>query len=424
VRERLLTLTGPGGTGKTRLSLQVAADALDDFDDGVFFVPLAPVADPSILVSTIAQVLGLREAAGRPMLESLQEYLTNKRLLLVLDNFEHLVTAAAGVGDLLAAVPSLKVLVTSRAVLRLYGEHEYQVPPLRLPDPEHLPTLERLTQYEAVRLFIERAQAVQADFAVTNENAPAVAAVCHRLDGLPLAIELAAARIRLLPPRAMLARLEHRLALLTGGARNLPARQQTLRGAMAWSYELLAPDAQSLFCQLAVFVGGCTLEAAEAVCEPPDGSALDLLDGLDTLVTNSLVRHEAAADDATPRFTMLETVREYARERLAERREAAVLPRRHAAYYLTLAEQAAGQVFGAGQDVWLGRLEAEHGNLRAALEWTLATPDEGETAVRLGAALWPFWYVRGYLSEGRERLNAALATGSRGAARLRTLQGA
>jgi predicted ATPase/class 3 adenylate cyclase/tetratricopeptide (TPR) repeat protein len=421
---RLLTLTGPGGTGKTRLSLQIAAESLDDFDDGVFFVPLAAIREAGLLASTIAQALGVREAAGRPVLESLKEYLADKRLLLLLDNFEQLVDAAPQVSDLLAAGLGVKVLVTSRAVLRVYGEYEFHVPPLRLPDPEQLPTLERLTQYEAVRLFIERAQAVSADFVVTNENAPAVAEICHRLDGLPLAIELAAARSRLLTPQAMLARLEHRLSLLTGGARTLPARQQTLRAALAWSYDLLDAGEQTLFGRLAVFGGGCTLEAAEAVCDPAGELAIDLLDGVDSLVAKSLLRNEAAADGAEPRVGMLETIREYALERLAERGEAAALRRRHAEYYLALAEQAEGHVFAAEQDRWLGHLEAEHDNLRAALAWAQTEAAGGDVAVRLAAALWPFWYVRGHLSEGREQLNRALAGSSNGAARARALGGA
>ncbi|HZS00248.1 MAG TPA: tetratricopeptide repeat protein [Chloroflexota bacterium] len=421
---RLLTLTGPGGSGKTRLGLQVAAESLDDFDDGVFFVPLAAISDPSLLASTIAQALGVREAAGRPVLESLKEYLADKQLLVLLDNFEQLVDAAPQVSDLLAAGPGVKVLVTSRAVLRVYGEHEFHVPPLQLPDPGHLPSLERLTQYEAVRLFIERAQAVNLDFAVTNENAPAVAAICHRLDGLPLAIELAAARIRLLTPQAMLARLEHRLSLLTGGARNLPARQQTLRGALAWSYDLLDAGEQALFCRLGVFVGGCTLEAAEAVCDPSGDLAIDLLDGVDSLVAKSLLRHEEAADGAEPRFQMLETIREYALERLAERSEADTLRRRHVEYYLALAEQAAEYAFGPEQDRWLGRLELEHDNLRAALKWLQTDAADDDTAVRLAGALWPFWYVRGYLSEGRAALNEALARGRPGTAAARALNGA
>ncbi len=263
---RLLTLTGPGGTGKTRLGQRVAAELLDDFPDGVWFVDLAPITDPALVAATIARVLGVQEGADQPLVASLIEQLREKRLLLVLDNFEQVVGAALQVAEVLAACPGLKVLVTSRVALRLSREHEYPVPPLALPDPRRLPPLDRLSQYEAVRLFIERAQAVKPDFAVTNENAPAVAEICHRLDGLPLAIELAAARVKLLPPRALLARLGHRLQVLTGGARDLPARQQTLRGAIDWSYRLLAPEEQALFARLAVFVGGRTLEAAEAVC--------------------------------------------------------------------------------------------------------------------------------------------------------------
>ncbi|HEX2187131.1 MAG TPA: AAA family ATPase, partial [Chloroflexota bacterium] len=294
----LLTLTGPGGTGKTRMALHLARLVADYFPDGVVFVALAPVQDPRLVASAIAQELGLQEAGNRPLQESLKDWLRDKRLLLVLDNFEHILAAAPLVADLLATCPRLKVLVTSRAVLHLTGEHQFSVPPLRLPDRAPLPPLERLSRYEAVHLFIDRAQSVKADFAVTSENAPAVAEICHRLDGLPLAIELAAAWIRLLSPQAMLARLERRLPLLTGGARDLPARQQTLRGAIAWSYDLLDEPEQRLFRRLAIFVGGCTLEAAEAVAGSPDSGELELgvLDGLGLLAEHSLLRQGAGPE--------------------------------------------------------------------------------------------------------------------------------
>ena len=264
---RLLTLTGPGGTGKTRLGLQVAADLLEDFDSGVFFVPLAAIRDPALVASSIARTLDIQEKAGQLLLDSLQESLQDKQMLLVLDNFEQVVAAAPLVAELLAACPRLKCLVTSRVVLRLSGEHEFPVPPLELPDPRHLPAVDALSQYAAVALFIQRALAVKPDFRVDNANAPAVAEICVRLDGLPLAIELAAARIKLLPPQAMLARLGRRLELLRGGARDMPDRHQTLRHAIAWSYDLLEAGEQALFRRLAVFARGCTLEAAEAVCQ-------------------------------------------------------------------------------------------------------------------------------------------------------------
>ncbi len=287
---RLLTLSGPGGTGKTRLGLQVAADLLDTFPDGVWFVNLAPISDPALVMPTIAATLGIAEVAGQSLLDTLKWYLRDKQMLLVLDNFEQVLPAAPVVNDLLAAAPGLKVLVTSRALLGIYGEHDVAVPPLALPDLRRLPPLERLSQYEAVRLFIERAQAAKSDFAITGENAPAVAEICVRLDGLPLAIELAAARIRLLPPQALLQRLSSRLKLLTGGRRDLPARHQTLRGAIEWSYSLLDPVEQTLFARLAVFVGGRTLEAVEAVCNADGDLEVDVLDGLASLVDKSLVR--------------------------------------------------------------------------------------------------------------------------------------
>jgi predicted ATPase/class 3 adenylate cyclase len=422
---RLLTLCGPGGTGKTRLALHVAADALDDFEDGVFLVPLATVADPSLLTSVVAQALGAPEASGRSLLECLKDYLRAKRLLLVLDNFEQLLPAAPLLADLLATAPGLKLLVTSRAVLRVYGEHEFHVPPLELPDPRNLPPADRLSQYEAVRLFIERAQAVQPEFVVSNENAPAVAEICHRLDGLPLAIELAAARIRLLPPQAMLARLEHRLRLLTGGARDLPARQQTLRGAIAWSYDLLDAGEQTLFQRLAVFVGGCSLEAAETVCNEPTPLEIDVLDGVDALVARSLLRQDEAPNGGEPRFVMLETIREYALEQLTTSGEAEAVRRQHAAYYLALAERDEARLLGPEQLRWLDELEAEHDNFRAALGWYRVAPDGAADGLRLAGTLWEFWYLRGYNSEGRDWLEGALARGEGPpAARVKAMNGA
>ena len=308
---RLLTLSGVGGTGKTRLALQAAADMVDEFEHGVFFVPLAALSDPALVLPTIAQAFDVREAAGRPLQEQLQDYLREKQMLLVLDNFEQVIDAAPRVSDLLTAAPRLKVLVTSREVLRLSGETDYPVPPLSLPDPKRLPPLEQLAQYEAVALFIERAVAVKPAFTVTNENAPAVAEICHRLDGLPLAIELAAARVRVLPPQRMLAELSHRLNFLTGGARDLPARQKTLRGAIDWSHDLLTGDEQKLFRRLAVFVGGCSLEAIEAVCNIEND--LSVLETWNRSSARVCVKQTEAHGE--PRFAMLETIREYAMER-------------------------------------------------------------------------------------------------------------
>jgi non-specific serine/threonine protein kinase len=407
---RLVTLTGPGGTGKTRVGLQVAAELVDRFADGVCFVSLAPIGDPDLVPSTIAQAVGIREVRGGPLLGSLTHYLRDRSSLLLLDNFEQVLAAAPVVAELLTACPELKVLVTSRAGLRLSGEHEYPVPPLELPDLKHLPDLAALSQYESVTLFIQRARAARPDFQVTDENAPAVAELCARLDGLPLAIELAAARIKLLTPQALLGRLGRRLSLLTGGARDLPARQQTLRGTIDWSYDLLAPGERALFARLAVFVGGCSLEAGEAVCdlggETGGGAGPDVLDALALLVDKSLLR-QAAGPEAEPRFEMLETLREYAAERLEASGDAETWRRRHAEYYLTLAEQAGPELLGPRQRIWLGQLEQELDNLRAALGWAL---DRGEEALglRLATTLGRFWEVRGHLGEGQGWMERAL----------------
>jgi predicted ATPase len=288
---RLLTLTGTGGTGKTRVGLQAAAEVLEEYEDGVFFVSLAAIIDSTLVAATVAGTLGVKETGGQPLLESLKDYLREKRILLLVDNFEHLLEAAPMVSELLSAAPNLKVLATSRIPLRLYGEHEFAVPPLTLPDPERaLPSVEDLIQYEAVRLFVERAQAANGDFRVTNDNVPAVAEICHRLDGLPLAIELAAARVKVLPPQKLLERLSDRLRLLTGGARDLPERQRTLRSTIEWSYGLLEEGERTLFARLAVFSGGCTLEAIVAICDAYGGLPVDVLDGVSSLVNKSLLR--------------------------------------------------------------------------------------------------------------------------------------
>ncbi len=400
---RLLTLTGPGGTGKTRLSLELAANLLEQFQDGVYFVPLAPVTDAGLVASTIAQTLGLKESGRHDSRESLREYLAGKRMLLILDNFEQVVAAAALVGDLLKSSPGLKILVTSRVVLRVYGEQEFGVPPLGLPDPRHLPSLESLSQYEAVALFIQRAVTVKPDFVVTNDNAPAVAEITTRLDGLPLAIELAAARIKLLPPQAMLARLQHRLSLLTTGSRDLPARQQTLRGAIAWSYDLLDDAGRRLLARFSVFVGGASLDAAETVCGPAADLGRDVFDGLAGLVDHSLLRQEEI--HAEPRFAMLETIREFAGECLETSGEAQEIRRRHAMMLLAFAQQAEPHLTGRDRMTWLDRFEDEHDNVRAALSWAMDTGDT-ETAMLLGAALWRFWQMRGHLQEARAKLTA------------------
>jgi predicted ATPase/class 3 adenylate cyclase len=433
---RLLTLTGPGGCGKTRLGTQLAADLLDDFREGAYVVALGPISDPGLVPTVIAQALGLQEAGGRPTLDSLKGYLQDKQILLLLDNFEQLLPAASVVVELLAACPQLKVLVTSRSRLHLRGEKEFRVPPLALPNARRLPPLQTLSQYGSVALFIQRARDVQHDFTVTNENAPAVAEICHRLDGLPLAIELAAARIRLLTPQAMLARLTNRLNLLTGGARDLPARQRTLREAIAWSYDLLEEGEQRLFRRLSIFVGGCTFESAEAVAgastqgAAPAGAGhdtvgdleIDLLDGLESLASQSLLRQEVA-DGGEPRFVMLETIREYGREKLQESGEAAAIRGRHLQYFLTLAETAETRLTSEERSDWLARLETEHDNLRSALEWAQESKAV-EDGLRLAGALSDFWQVRGYWAEGQQRFAGLLAlpgAEARTAARARAL---
>ena len=391
---RLLTLTGPGGTGKTRLALQVAAEVLTDFADGAFFVDLSAITDPGVVPSEIAGALEVAEEPGRPILESLKDHLRDRELLLVLDNFEQVTDAAPPVLELIEHVPRLKVLVTSRAVLHLYGEQELPVPSLALPDPAHLPDLTSLSQYEAVALFIERAAAVKPDFAVTNENAPAVAAICVRLDGLPLAIELAASRVKLLSPQAILDRLEQRLPVLAATARNLPERQRTLRGAIDWSFDLLDDAERQLLARLSIFAGGATLEAVEAVAN----LGLDVLDGLASLVDKSLLRRTETPEGET-RFVMLETIREYSGDRLAEDFDAADTARRHAEFFLAFVEEAEPHLTTEEQVPWLDRCEREHDNLRAVLRRSLEGGD-AETGLRIAAALWRFWQQRGHLREG------------------------
>jgi predicted ATPase/class 3 adenylate cyclase len=430
---RLLTLTGPGGTGKTRLSLELAARVAGGFPDGTFFVPLEPVRDPVLVPPRIAAALGIADSAARSAMDPLVDWLRDRRVLLVLDNFEQVTDAGPIVADLLRAASGLKVIVTSRAALRVSGEQELPVPGLPTPpDPSQLSSTDRLQlpggsrsvdlatlgQYAAVRLFIERAVAVRPGFAVTNENAPAVAAISARLHGMPLAIELAAARIKLLSPDAILARLEHQLDVLAAGARDLPARQQTLRGAIAWSYDLLDEGGQRLLDRLSVFAGGCDLEAAEAICGPAAELGNDLLDGLMALADQSLVKVEETAD-GEPRFRLLDTIREYAAERLEARGETGQIRERHRDWYLALAEQASGQLSGSEQRRWLDRLELEHDDIRAVLDRAVAAPDPA-VAVRLGFVMWRFWQKHGHLAEARRRLDQmAAADWSRDDPRLR-----
>ncbi len=405
---QLVTLTGPGGIGKTRLALQVARELAGHFAGGTYLIQLAPVSDAALVPAVIAQTLGLHQSPGQPPLEALRDYLQNALrapMLMLFDNFEHMTAAAPDVADLLAASPNLKVLVTSRAPLHVYGEREFPVPTLEVPDLKSASTIEALLQYPAVGLFRQRARAVKPDFEITKDNAAAVATICAQLDGLPLAIELAAARIKLLSPSAMQVRLESRLQLLTGGARDLPARQQTLRGAMDWSYGLLNPAEQKLFRRLSLFVGGCTMEAVEAVCDTRQDLGLDVFEGMGSMVDKSLAQQwEQGAGE--PRYVMLKTIRDYGLEHLAASGEEAATRRAHAAYYLVLAEE--GAAGGATeQPEWLERLEVEHDNLRAALEWLIQTQD-ADWGMRLGIALFRFWETREHFTEGRDRLGRLL----------------
>jgi len=393
---RLVTLIGPGGTGKTRLSLQAAQEVLDEFPYGVFFIPLADDTDSDQLISRIAQQLAVKEG-GRLLLENLKDFLREKSLLLVLDNFEQLVSSATVVSDLLADAPQLKVLVSSRIALTLQGEHEFPVPPLELPaDPALTPGA--LADNEAVQLFVERAQSVQPNFTLTHDNASTVVEICRRLDGLPLALELAAPRLKLLSPQAILARLDDRLKLLTGGSRDLPARHQTLRSALEWSYDLLHEDEKRLYERLGVFVGGFSLEAAEAVCNA-EGN-LDILDGIGVLVNNSLLR-QVNTPDGEPRFTMLETIRSYALERLSESQELETVQAQHARYFADIIINLAGfELYSAKAPYWLNWLERENDNVRATLSWSLSSPQRLEMAAGLVFSLAWFWYRRGYFIEG------------------------
>ena len=403
-RYRLVTLTGPGGTGKTRLALRVAAGSLEDFADGVFFVDLSATAEPGLVPSAIAHALGVSERAGVPLMQGLKDHLADSELLLIVDNFEQITAAATLIEKLIRSAERLVVLVTSRVPLHLEGEREFGVTPLRLPDPSRLPDVERLSQFEAVALFIERARAVRHDFVVTNENAPAVAEICVRLDGLPLAIELAAVRVKLLSPQAILSRLGQRLPLLTGGAPDRPDRQRTLRGAIAWSFDLLDDGERALFSQMAVFSGGATVEAVEAVCEAEGGPIGDVFEGITSLVDKSLLlRTEAAGGEL--RVGMLETVREFAGEQLHKRPDATAIHRRHALHFLEFAQE--GEKHFMGDPLWLERCERDHDNLRAALRWAIAG-GEVDTGLRIGAALWRFWHLHGHLGEGRRWLGELL----------------
>jgi predicted ATPase/DNA-binding CsgD family transcriptional regulator len=419
---RLLTLTGPGGSGKTRLALAVAREVVGRFEDGAWWVELAPLSDPELVPQAVGSARGLREAPGRTLSEAIVEDLQAKDLLLILDNCEHLIDACAALADaLLGSCPNLKILATSREALGITGERTYVVPPLSSPDPGGLPPLEELGRYGAVGLFLERAGAANSAFGLTAENAPVAARLCRRLEGVPLAIELAAARTRALSVGQILERLENPLRVLSGTDRTAPERQRTLRGALDWSHELLGEQERRLFGRLSVFAGGWTLEAAEAVGSGDAIEEEDVLDVLSALVDKSLVVAETGPEGAS-RYRMLEPVRQYAREKLESDGEADTVRLRHASFFLALAKGAESELMGTRQGAWLGRLEREHDNLRAALGWALER-DEAKMALDLSGTLGEFWYVRGHWSEGRRWLEMALAGGKEapGAVRAKSL---
>ena len=406
---RLVTLTGPGGIGKTRLSIEIAFKLLDSFEDGVFFVQLENLREHTLVVSTVAQTLSVKEVGEQSVSDRVIEYLHGKRVLLVLDNFEHLMEAGPELTTLLLRCPGLSLLVTSRSRLHLTGEYELEVPPLVVPDFDDLPACDELAQYEAIQLFVERARATRPDFTLTDENSHAVARICACLDGLPLAIELAAARIKIISPNGILERLDDKLALLTMGRADSPKRQQTLEATIAWSYELLDRWEQELFTGLSVFVGGGTLQAIEAVTVVTDGER-SIFNGLVSLVEKNLLEHHEQSENG-PRFWMLNTIREYGLRCLSRCWQAQDIYRRHAEFFLNSAIQAEANLSGKGQLVWLNRLDQEHDNLRAALEWFI-TQGQEEKSLRMVSALGLFWLTRDYLAEGRIWLERVLTASS------------
>lgn len=403
---RLVTLTGPGGTGKSRLGIEIGSELLEDFPQGVYFIDLAPLEDPALVATTVAHTIGLREGGGRPPLENLKDYLADRRMLLLLDNFEQVIEAAPIVADLMAGAPELSLLATSRIPLQVRGEREYPVPPLSLPDVGREPAVAEPIESEAVQFFVQQAQAVKPQFQLTPESIADVVEICRRLDGLPLAIEIAAARIRLLPPNALLKRLDQSLELLVGGAADLPPRQRTLRGAIDWSFELLEPEAGRLFSRLSVFAGGFTLESAQAICNPAQD--LDLFSGIETLLQNNLLRGVDPVVDE-PRFDMLGTIREYASEKLIESGDRDEFQRQHALHFAELADQVNPLLYGPDGLPALSRIEAEHDNFRSALTWGLNTPGGLPVAVQICVPLFWFWYRHGHFHEGREWCERILA---------------
>src|ERR671916_378267 len=410
---RLVTLTGSGGCGKTRLALAAAGELVEGFEDGVWMVELASLADPSLVPQAVASTLGVREQPGRLPTETLSDYLGSRNVLLVLDNCEHLIGACAELAEaLLHSCPNLRVLATSREALGITGEVAWPVPSLSLPDLRRLPEVESLARYEAARLFLERTAAVNPTFALTEQNAVAVDQICYRLDGIPLAIELAAARAKVLSVEQIAERLDDSFGLLSAGGRTAMPRHRTLHATMDWSHELLSLEERALFRRLSVFAGGFTLEAAESVCAGAGLERDEVLDLLSHLVDKSLVIMREESGEA--RYRLLETVRQYAREKLSESGEAEQASERHAGYYLALAEEAEPELKGAGQVAWLEQLEREHDNLRAAMRWLLGR-GELEEAARLGWALWLFWGIRAHFAEGRRSMEQALsAEGSAG----------
>jgi predicted ATPase/class 3 adenylate cyclase len=419
---RLVTLTGPGGSGKTRLALRVAAGLVGRFTHGVFFVDLSPITDPTLVPSGVAQVLQVMEDPAEPLVETLAAHLRDRRLLLVLDNFEQVTQARNTPRTIVSTAPKVSVLVTSRVPLKLYGEQEYRVEPLPLPDPAG-DSLEALRENHAVALFADRARAADHDFAVTAANAATVAEICARLDGLPLAIELAASRVKLLGPEALLERLGHRLPMLAAGARDLPERQRTLRSAIEWSHELLGRSERQLLARLSVFAGGCTLRAVETVGNPGGELGIGTLDALGALVDHSLLRR-VDGGRGEPRFLMLETIREYASERLEADEDPERMRRRHAEFVLAVAEEAEPHLVAEDQAVWLDRLEYEHDNIRTALRWAIDT-GETEIGLRIAAAIWRFSQQRGHLSEARRWIEDLLELpGAMPAVRFRGLSAA
>jgi predicted ATPase/DNA-binding CsgD family transcriptional regulator len=402
----LVTLTGPGGSGKTRLCIALAEAVAGDYPDGVYFVPLAPVHDPGLMPSTIAQSIGLQDARDRPLMEYLVSQLAGRQVLIVLDNFEHLLAGAPVVTRLLQETGELRILVSSRSSLRVSGEQECPIPPLPVPDPVTRPTAASLAGCESVRLFAERAASAVPGFTVSDENAVAIAQITRRLDGLPLAIELAAARVKLVPPEVILPRLEHSLGLLTGGNRDLPDRQQTLRGTIAWSYDLLTEGAKRLLAACSVFAGGATLEVIESVCAAAVDIGLPVLDGLQELADHSLLRQVRGPGPSLARYAMLETIREYAAERLEAMPEADRIHGAHAAAFLAIVETAGRPHAGLAKKEWLERVDAEHNNIRAGIGWYRR--HDPPAALRLAASMAAFWSLRGHHTEGRQRLGELL----------------